>query len=326
MTYANAKVLITGGLGFIGSNLARRLVEEGANVTLIDSLNPLYGGNHYNIADVADRLTVHVADIRHRDALRPLIAGCDFLFNLAAQTSHVDSMRDPFADLAVNTEAQLGLVEICKDEAPDVRIVYASTRQVYGRPEYLPVDEAHPIRPPDVNGVNKLAGEGYHLLYQQVYGLSASVLRLTNTYGPGMRIKDARQTFLGIWIRRLLEGQPIEVFGDGMQVRDFNYVEDCVDALLAAGASPQTDGQVYNLGGHEPISLKDLADRMIAIAGHGEMRLKPFPPERKAIDIGDFYGDFSRFSKASGWRPRVDLDEGLRRTIDYYRKAASFYL
>lgn len=326
MSYADAEVLITGGLGFIGSNLARRLVVEGARVTIVDSLNPLYGGNRHNVADIAERLTVHVADICDRDALRPLVAGRDFLFNLAAQTSHVDSMRDPFADLAVNVEAQLGLVEICRDVAPNIKVVYASTRQVYGRPDYLPVDEAHPIRPPDVNGINKLAGEGYHLLYQRVYGLGASVLRLTNTYGPGMRIKDARQTFLGVWVRRLLEGQPIEVFGDGMQLRDFNYVDDCVDALLLAGESPQLDGQIFNLGSPEPIGLKALAERMIAIAGGGELRLLPFPPERKAIDIGDFYGDFSRLRDASGWSPRIDLDEGLRRTIDYYREAARFYL
>lgn len=326
MSYADAEVLITGGLGFIGSNLARRLLGEGACVTVVDSLNPLYGGNRHNVADIADRITVHIADIRDRDALRPLIAGRDFLFNLAAQTSHVDSMRDPFADLAVNVEAQLGLVETCKDVSPDIRIVYASTRQVYGRPEYLPVNEEHPIRPPDVNGINKLAGESYHLLYHQVYGLSASVLRLTNTYGPGMRIKDARQTFLGVWVRRLLEGQPIEVFGDGLQLRDFNYVDDCVDALLLVGQLPQLGGQVFNLGGHEPIGLKALAERMIAIAGSGELKLLPFPPERKAIDIGDFYGDFSRLKHASGWHPQVDLDEGIRRTIDYYRRAAPFYL
>ena len=248
ISFAERTVLITGGLGFVGSNLARRLVTLGARVTLVDSLIPQYGGNEHNVADLLGRVTVNVCDVRDRFALEHLLRGQDFLFNLAGQTSHLDSMSDPQTDLDINASAQLSILEACRRVNPAIRVVFASTRQLYGRPEYLPVDENHPIRPVDVNGINKFAGEGYHLLYSAVYGIRATVLRLTNTYGRGMRVKDARQTFLGIWIRQLLEGHTIKVFGDGTQLRDFNHVDDCVDALLLAAAADVAVGRVYNLG------------------------------------------------------------------------------
>jgi UDP-glucose 4-epimerase len=246
-SYRGAKVLITGGLGFIGSNLARRLVGLGAEVTLVDSLIPEYGGNPFNVDDIKDHVRINVCDVRDPFATKYLVQGQDYLFNLAGQTSHMDSMTDPHSDLAINATAQLSLLESCRKVNPGVRLVFASTRQLYGKPDYLPVDEKHPIRPVDVNGINKLAGEWYHLLYSNVYGIRASALRLTNTYGPGMRVKDARQTFLGIWIRSLIEGKPVKVFGDGMQLRDFNYVDDCVDAMLLSGARDEAVGQVFNL-------------------------------------------------------------------------------
>ena len=244
--YKNAKVLITGGLGFIGSNLCRKLVSQDAKVTLVDSLIPQYGGNKFNIDDFRDEVSVNICDLRDPFAIASLIQDQDYLFNLAGQTSHIDSMTDPHTDLDINVAAQLSILEVCRKENPDIKIVFASTRQLYGKPDYLPVDEKHPIRPVDVNGINKLAGEWYHLLYNNVYGIRACALRLTNTYGPRMRVKDARQTFLGIWIRLLIEGRPIKVFGDGLQLRDFNYVDDCVEALLLAGASDQANGKVYN--------------------------------------------------------------------------------
>ena len=256
--YSGKEILITGGLGFIGSNLARSLVAQGANVTLVDSLIPQYGGNPFNIEDIRDKVSVNFCDVRDTHAMTYLIQGKDYLFNLAGQTSHLDSMTDPHTDLDINAAAQLSILEVCRKENPDIKIVFASTRQLYGKPDYLPVDEKHPIRPVDVNGINKLAGEWYHLLYNNVYGIRSCALRLTNTYGPGMRVKDARQTFLGIWIRLLLEGKPIKVFGDGLQLRDFTYVDDCIEALLLAGASDKANGKVYNLGGSEVIGLKEL--------------------------------------------------------------------
>ena len=323
--FKDTRVLITGGLGFIGSSLARRLVGSGAHVTLVDSLIPVYGGNPQNIADIRDRVTVNVCDVRDRFAMEYLVQNQDFLFNLAGQTSHLDSMTDPQTDLDINASAQLAILEACRKVNPGVRLVFASTRQLYGRPDYLPVDEKHPIRPVDVNGINKFAGEGYHLLYSSVYGIRASVLRLTNTYGPGMRVKDARQTFLGIWVRQLLEGLPIKVFGDGTQLRDFNYVDDCVDALLLAAQADQAIGKVYNLGSAEVVALKDLAQQMIALMPGGRMEIVPFPPERKAIDIGDYYSDFSLIQRELGWTPRTDLPTGLARTLDYFKAHRQHY-
>jgi UDP-glucose 4-epimerase len=318
-SYANTKVLITGGLGFIGSNLARALAEQGADVTLVDSLIPQYGGNPFNIEDIRDKVTVNVCDVRDPFAMAYLLKDKDCLFNLAGQTSHMDSMSDPLTDLEINATAQLSILEACRKANPGIKIVFASTRQLYGKPDYLPVDEKHPIRPVDINGINKLAGEWYHLLYNNVYGIRACALRLTNTYGPGMRVKDARQTFLGIWVRLLIEGKPIKVFGDGLQLRDFNYVDDCVEALLLAGAKDAANGKVYNLGSKEVVGLKVLAEMMVGLGYGGYFELVPFPPERKAIDIGDYYSDFSLITRELGWQPKVGLREGLQRSLAYYQ-------
>lgn len=323
--FEGSAVLITGGLGFIGSNLARRLVDLGAHVTVVDSLIPEYGGNLRNVSDIAERIAVNISDVRDPHSMRALIRGKDFLFNLAGQTSHLDSMSDPHTDLDINAAAQLSILEACRAEAPRVRIVFASTRQIYGRPDYLPVDESHPIRPVDVNGINKVAGEWYHLLYQQVYGIPACALRLTNTYGPGMRVRDARQTFLGVWVRQALTGQPITVFGDGTQRRDFTYVDDCVSALLLAARDPRAEGRVFNLGSDEVISLADLARLVTSLVPGSEYRLVPFPPERKAIDIGDYYADTTLARAELGWEASTPLAEGLARTLDYYRANGADY-
>jgi len=323
--YENKEILITGGLGFIGSNLARALVDQGAKVTLADSLIPLYGGNIFNIDDIRDKVTVNVCDIRDSFAMAYLLQGKDYLFNLAGQTSHMDSMSDPQTDLDINANAQLSILEACRKVNPAIKIVFASTRQLYGKPDYLPVDEKHPIRPVDVNGINKLAGESYHLLYNNIYGIRSCALRLTNTYGPGMRVKDARQTFLGIWVRLLIEGKPIKVFGDGLQLRDFNYVDDCVEALLLTGASDISNGKVYNLGSKEVVGLKALAEMIIKLGYGGTFELITFPPERKAIDIGDYYSDFSLITKELGWQPKVGLKEGLIQSINYYKKNYRHY-
>jgi UDP-glucose 4-epimerase len=324
-TFQGRRVLITGGLGFIGSNLARRLVEQGAHVTLVDSLIPEYGGNLFNIAGIEDRVRVNISDVRDEHSMRYLVQGQDVLFNLAGQTSHMDSMRDPFTDLEINAKAQLYILEACRRYNPDIKIVFASTRQVYGKPQYLPVDEKHPLRPVDINGVNKLAGEWYHLLYNDVYGIRTCVLRLTNTIGPRMRVKDARQTFLGIWIRLLVEGKPFEVW-DGKQLRDFTYIDDAVEAFLMAAASEAANGKVFNLGGDYVISLKELADLLIEVNGGGEYIVKEFPPDRKRIDIGDYYADYSLIRSTLGWEPKIPLREALKRTLDYYKNYLDKYI
>jgi UDP-glucose 4-epimerase len=323
--YAGARAVITGGLGLIGSAIARRLVGLGAEVLLVDSLIPEYGGNLANIADIRDRVSVNIADVRGGFGMRHLLSGEDFLFNLAAQTSHLDSMSAPEEDLAINCTAQLQLLEACRAVNPGIAIVHAGTRQIYGRPEYLPVDERHPLRPVDVNGVNKMAGEAYHLLYRDVYGIKARSLRLTNVYGPGMRIKDARQTFLGIWLRRVIEGEPFEVWG-GEQRRDLLYVDAAAGAFLYAAVTQEAEGLALNVGGGEPVSLQALAEAIIAANGGGRYDIREFPPERKRIDIGDFLTDDSRFRGLSGWRPQVGLAEGVRRSLEYYREHLADYL
>ena len=323
--FAGSDVLVTGGLGFIGSALARRLVELGAKVTLVDSLIPEYGGNLFNIHDIRDSVTVDLTDVRDAAAMSSLIKKRQFLFNLAGQTSHLDSMTDPVTDLNINAAAQLHILEACRLHNRDLKIVFASTRQVYGRPEYLPVDEKHPIDPIDVNGINKLAGEWYHLLYNDVYQIRACALRLTNTYGPGMRVKDARQTFLGIWIRKVIEQKPIQIFGSGEQRRDFNFVADVVEALLRTAANDDANGQVFNLGHSEHISLKELAKLLVELNGSGKYELVPFPDDRKAIDIGDYYADFRKIDKFLGWSPQVNLEEGLKQTLEFYRANQAHY-
>lgn len=323
--FDGARVLITGGLGFIGSALARRLVDLGAQVTLVDSLIPIYGGNLRNVAGIEDRVKINIADVRDEYSMDYLVQGQDFLFNLAGQTSHLDSMRDPYTDLDINCRSQLSILEACRKHNQGLKLVYASTRQIYGKPDYLPVDERHPLHPVDVNGINKMAGEWYHILYNNVYGIRACALRLTNTYGPGMRVKDTRQTFLGIWIKQLIDDEPIQIWGDGMQIRDFNYVDDAVDALLLCAATSAADGQIFNLGSDETVNFRDLAALMVEIAGTGRYELKPFPAERKAIDIGDYYADYRLIQGRLGWRPRIGLRDGLQRTLEFYRAEKEHY-
>lgn len=319
------KVLITGGLGFIGSNLAHRLVAEGHSVTLVDSLVPEYGGNLFNISGIENVVRVNISDVRDQYSLCHLVKDQDVLFNLAGQTSHMDSMSRPEIDLDINCKAQLSILEACRNHNPKIRVVYGSTRQIYGKPRYLPVDEKHPLDPVDVNGINKLAGEQYHLLYGKVYGLATCVLRLTNIVGPRMRIKDARQTFLGVWIRNLIDGKPIEVWG-GEQLRDILDVSDCVEAFLLAAGSEKSSGQIYNVGSKESINLIDLAKLLVELNGGGEISVRTYPAERKSIDIGDYYTDAGKIQAELGWSPKMSLRDGLAGLLSFYRENLPHYV
>src|SRR5262245_23806054 len=323
--YRGRKVLVTGGLGFIGSNLCRTLADLGARVLAVDSLLPDYGGNLFNLAGYEDRVRINIADVRGH-GMEYLVRGHDVLFNLAGQVSHLDSMSDPFTDLEINCRSQLWILEAARKNNPEIKIVYAGTRQVYGKPQRLPVDETHLLNPTDVNGINKISGELYHLVYHSVYGIRASSLRLTNTYGPRQLIRHDRQGFMGWFVRQALLGEQIQLYGDGSQRRDFDFVDDVVSAFLVAGASDAADGQVFNLGGEQPISLLDVVKLMIEITGHGSYRLVPFPPDRKRIDIGDFYADTTKIRLALGWQPRVSLRDGLARTFEYYGRHKGHYL
>jgi UDP-glucose 4-epimerase len=324
--YRGRRVLITGGLGFIGSNLARQLVDLGAEVLLVDAMIPDYGGNLFNIAGIEDRVRVNIGDVRNESTMDVLVRNQEVIFNLAGQVSHIDSMRDPFTDLDINCRAQLSMLEACRKFNPGVSVVFAGTRQVYGKPDRLPVDENHLVRPIDVNGVNKAAGEYYHLLYNNAFGVRACSLRLTNVYGPRQLIKHNRQGFIGWFIRLAMDGNRIQIFGDGSQMRDFVYVDDAADAFLRAGAAETCRGEVFNVGGEEPITLRDLVDLLLEVAGTGSVSYVPWPADKKQIDIGSFYSDSSKFVRASGWKPAVALREGLERTLAYYRANREQYV
>jgi UDP-glucose 4-epimerase len=325
--YEGKKVLITGGLGFIGSNLARALVPLGADVLLVDSLIPDYGGNLFNIDGIESRVKVNIADVRDANGMQYLVSGQDILFNLAGQVSHIDSMTDPMTDLEINCKSQLAILEACRKVNPGIRIVYAGTRQIYGKPVRLPADEDHPVHPTDINGINKASGEMYHRIYGEVYGLRTTSLRLTNTYGPRQLLKHNRQGFAGWFIRRVVLEEEILLFGDGEQKRDFNYVDDVVDAFLSAGANDGLQGQVFNLGAAEPTTLREFVEILYQVAGKKpNYRLVPFPEERRRIDIGDFYTDYGKIRRKLGWEPRVDLREGARRTIEFYRENIRHYV
>jgi UDP-glucose 4-epimerase len=318
--------MITGGLGFIGSNLAWKLVDLGARVLLVDSLIDDYGGNLFNICGLEDRLRVNVADVRQQTTMNYLVRGQDVIFNLAGQVSHIDSMRDPYTDLDINCRAQLSILEACRHSNPAVKVVFAGTRQVYGKADSLPVSESHLVRPSDVNGINKAAGEYYHLLYNNVFGVRACSLRLTNVYGPRQLLKHNRQGFIAWFIRLAIEDREIQIYGDGSQLRDFVFVDDAADAFLRAGADDACNGQVLNVGGIEPVAHRDLVQLLIRIAGSGRHRFVDWPPEKKTIDIGDFYADSTRIRQTLGWTPRTGLAEGLRTTVDFFREHFDRYV
>ncbi|KXK13499.1 MAG: NAD-dependent epimerase/dehydratase [Chloroflexi bacterium OLB14] len=323
--YSGKHVLITGGLGFIGSNLARTLVKLGAKITVIDNLNPNSGANLQNVESIKNQIEIVEDDIKNEKHLKALLKDQHYLFNLAGQNSHVGSMQDPFNDLHENVVAQLKLLETCRLYNSTIKIVFSGTRQVYGRAKYLPVDEKHLLTPLDNNGVSKRAGEMYHIVYNRVYDMATCVVRMTNVYGPHMRIKDSHLTFVGWWIYQLLAGQTIQIYGDGSQIRDFNYVDDVVQALILCASNPFAYGKIYNLGG-EPITLLELAEQMIQIYGTGNYEFISYPDNRKRIDIGDYYGDYNFINTELGWSPQTPLIEGMKKTIEFYKQHKEHYL
>lgn len=323
--YRGKKVLITGGLGFLGSNLAIRLVQSGASVVIVDSLDPTCGGNYFNIEPIHNDVEVVGGDSCDLPLMRKLVRDKAYVFSLAGHVSHIESMQDPFGDLRMNCVAPLTVLEACKLENREARVVYSGTRQVYGRPDVLPLVETHPRRPVDVNGVNKMAGEWYHIVYNQAYGIWTVSLRLVNTYGPRQLVKHPRQGFIGWFVRKAIDGEEIQLFGDGQQLRGFNYVDDVVDAMLIAGVHERTQGDYFNLGGARPFTLESFVELLLRLTGRGSYRIVPFPEENKSIDIGSVYSSWHKFNFVTGWAPRISLEEGLARTVEYYQRYKAHY-
>jgi UDP-glucose 4-epimerase len=319
------RILICGGLGFIGSNLARRLADLGGQVCVVDALLAHCGGNRANIVGYEDRIDLRIFDLGDRVELDKVVEGQEIIFNVAGRVSHLDSMIHPVQDMEANVLATIHLLEACRAHAADARVVFASTRQIYGKPRSLPVAEDHALSPVDVNGVNKMAAEAFHTLYCSVYGMRTISLRLTNTFGPRMRVKDARQTFLGVWLRNIVERRPFEVWG-GEQLRDFSYIDDAVEACLDAAEASQGWGGAYNVGGSPPVSLIALAEMLKELDAGASYERREFPPERKIIDIGDYYADDRKFRTLTGWSPRVSLEDGLRRSLAYYHEFLPAYV
>jgi UDP-glucose 4-epimerase len=331
--FAGRRCVVTGGLGFIGSNLALTLARGGAEVTVLDARVPRHGANPANlIPDDAGEpdpsirvIEADLGDVQRPD-VRDAALAAEFVFNLAGQVSHVDSMDDPLFDLNVNTTSQFRLLELLRRENVGATVVYTSTRQIFGKPRYLPVDEEHPVAPVDVNGITKYATEQLHLLYHDVYGLRASAVRLTNVFGPRQRLRDDLQGFLPIFVQRALADDAITVFGEGSQERDCLYVDDVVECLVRAALSADAPGEIFNVGNDERLSLGAIADAVVLAAGSGRVEHVPWPPDRDAIDIGSYFGDSSKAKRVLGWMPRTTFAEGITRTLAFYRARPQWYL
>jgi len=323
--YHKRSVLILGGLGFIGSTLAHLLVKYGAKVTLIDNYLPDHGANSFNLEGIRDQVRVHISDLRNREALSVLVKDQDMVFNLAAQTSHLDSMTEPFLDLDINCRGNLTFLEVCREQRPDLRVVYVGTRAFYGAPKQTPVSEEAPLKPLDIYSVNRLAAEQYHFVYHQHYGLPVTSLRLGNLYGPRGQMQHPRYNVLNYFVRMALEKRIIQIYGDGLQQRDYVYIEDACNALLLAGASEQAIGKIYNVGSGGSRSFLDLVQEIIRLSNQGDYQHRDWPKGSKAFDVGDFITDITAIKKDLNWRPQTSISEGLGATIDFYRKHANHY-
>ncbi|MCK9377580.1 MAG: NAD-dependent epimerase/dehydratase family protein [Syntrophobacterales bacterium] len=324
-TLKDARVLITGGAGMIGSTIAHLAVAQGAQVTILDAMLPLYGGNLFNLRGIADQVRFIQGDIRDPELMVRVAPGYDYIFSLAGQVSYVDSNTDPLLDLDINCKGHLQVLEACRRANPRAKLLFASSRFVYGRIEYNPVDEGHPFNCLSIYGIHKLAGEKYYRFYNEAYGLPTVSVRIANPYGPRQQMKHSKYGILNWFVRLALEGQPLTVFGDGQQRRDYIYNEDLAAGCIALMLSPGTEGQVYNLGTGLAVPFIEMA-RLVAEAVPGtEVRQVEWPQDRYFVETGDYLSDISRITAVSGWRPRITLKEGIKRTVAYYREHRQEY-
>jgi len=319
------KILVTGGLGFIGSNLSSRLVGLGAEVMIVDNMMPRLGGNLFNVSKIADRVHMNFSDIRDSHSMDYLVKGQEFIFHLAGQVNHVDSIRNPIQDLAINCQGTLVLLECCRKYNREARIIFAGTRGEYGASVKLPVGEDHPTNPKGIYAVTNLTAEKMVLVYHDVHKIPGACLRITNTYGPRHQMAHDEYGVLNWFIRKAIDDQVIPVFGDGRILRDFLYVDDLVDCFIETATCDGAYGEVFNVGTGIPINFIDLAQRIVKLAGKGKVAFAEFTQERREVEPGDYYTDISKIKRVIGWQPRTDLDEGLRKTIAFYRKHKKEY-
>lgn len=324
--YRGKRVLITGGLGFIGSNTAQKLVHYGARITIVDSLHPLYGGNLTNVAEIRDEVTLHVGDYRDQSLMKPLVRDTDIIFNLAGQVSYIDSSRIPFEDLDLNCRGTLQLLELCRELNPEVRVVFASSRLVLGKILSQPVREDHPTEPLSLYGVHKLAAEKYHRVYAAGYGIRTVVLRITNPYGERQQLKHGKYSLPGWFMRLVLEGKPITIFGDGSQLRDYLYATDLADAFLAVGLSDAPPGELFNCGVGRSVAFREMAETVVRVVGKGTIEYVPWPGDYERVETGDVNFDVGKLRGMTGWNPSVSLAEGIERMYRYFATRLPLYL
>jgi len=324
--YRNKRVLITGGLGCLGSHVALEAAELGARVTIVDSHHPMFGANVHNLAPIEGRYDLNICDIRDADAINHLVQGQDVLFHIGMQTSHVDSMTDPFWDIDINCRGNMVVYEAIRHHNPECFVVYAGTRGQYGVLDRIPVDEEHRMQPTDVYGVNKVAAEGYGFVYHRAHGIGFTSLRVNNCYGPRHQMRHAKYGILNWFIRLAMDGETIKLYGDGSQKRDYNYVDDATDAFLRAGAmQDKTNGEAFNLGSGKARTLAEATQLVVEYARSGALEFVPWPDDRKAIETGDYFADFSKFTAATGWEPKVEMEEGLAQTVAFYKSHREHY-
>ncbi|MGA1796515.1 MAG: NAD-dependent epimerase/dehydratase family protein [bacterium] len=318
-------ILITGGLGFIGSNLAIRLVELGARVTLLDAMVEDHGGNLFNIKPIRKRVCINFSDVRDETSVKYLVRNRDYIFHLAGQNDHVLSLSNPFPDIDINIKGTAILLEACRRYNPGVRLIFSGTRGEYGPSTRLPVSEEAPINPKGIYELSSLTAQKLFKIYHDNHSLRSITLRLTNIYGERAQMRHSRFGVANWFIRLAIDNETIKVFGDGSLKRDFLYIDDTIEAVLMCAATEEAYGEVFNVGNDAPSSFLELATTIIRVARSGRWEFAPFTPERAAQEPGDFYSDISKIRRIVGWEPRYTLEEGLRKTIDYYRKYKSHY-
>lgn len=322
--FSGANVLITGGLGFIGSNLACALVDLKANVTILDALLPPYGGNRFNIADIESNLELVDGDIRDEALIQKLVVGKKYIFNLAGQVSYLDSKDNPLKDLDFNGRGNLTILEALRQKNPSARILFSSSRLVYGKILHLPVGEEHPTNPLSLYGIHKLLGEKYYRYYAHTFGITGVSIRIPNPYGPRQQMKHSKYSIVGWFVRQAMDGDTITIYGDGSQRRDYIYIDDIIDACLRLIVKGEA-GEVYNVGSHERVRFVDMVDTILQEVGSGSKKNVPWPEAYEKNETGDYVAGIRKIEMACDWRPETNFAEGVQQMVAFYRENKEHY-